>query len=52
MNTTRVLIFLTAVALAHADTIELTYGSKVEGKVHENNVEAKTVTLQFLLART
>lgn len=52
MKTSRILIFLTAVALAHADTIELANGNKVEGKVLENNTEAKTLTVEFNLGGT
>ncbi|MBE7495836.1 MAG: FMN-binding protein [Verrucomicrobiaceae bacterium] len=52
MKTTRILIFFAAVALAHADTIELANGNKVEGKVLENNAEAKTLTVEFNLGGT
>ncbi|MFO1485251.1 MAG: FMN-binding protein [Verrucomicrobiaceae bacterium] len=33
----------------HADTIELANGNKVDGKVLENNTEAKTLTVEFNL---
>lgn len=49
MKATRILIFLTVVAQCHADTIELVNGNKVEGKVLENNAEAKTLTVEFNL---
>lgn len=52
MKTTLILIFLAAAALSQADTIELTNGNKVEGKVLENNAEAKTLTVEFKLAGT
>lgn len=38
--------------VAHADTIELANGNKVEGKVLEDNAEAKTLTVEFNLAGT
>ncbi|MBL9131334.1 MAG: FMN-binding protein [Verrucomicrobiaceae bacterium] len=52
MKTTRILIFLAAALLARADTIELANGNKVEGKVLENNAEAKTLTVEFNLGGT
>ncbi|GEP41763.1 FMN-binding protein [Brevifollis gellanilyticus] len=52
MKTTRLLIFLVVAALSHADTIELANGNKVEGKVLENNAEAKTLTVEFTLGGT
>ncbi|MCB1278485.1 FMN-binding protein [Prosthecobacter sp.] len=52
MVTSRILIFLAAIALAHADTIELANGNKVEGKVLENNAEAKQLTVEFNLGGT
>lgn len=38
--------------LVNADTIELANGNKVEGKVLENNAEAKTLTVEFNLSGT
>ncbi|MES2596916.1 MAG: FMN-binding protein [Verrucomicrobiota bacterium] len=52
MKTTRILLFLAVAALCHADTIELANGNKVEGKVLENNAEAKTLTVEFSLGGT
>lgn len=52
MKTSRILIFLTTAMLAHADTIELANGNKVEGKVPENNAETKTLTVEFNLGGT
>jgi uncharacterized protein with FMN-binding domain len=37
------------IAILRADTIELMNGAKVEGTVIENNADAKTVTVEFLL---
>lgn len=52
MKTARILILLAVAALGRADTIELVNGSKVEGKVLENNAEAKTLTVEFNLGGT
>lgn len=52
MKTIPILAFLIVAAIASADTIELANGNKVEGKVLENNAEAKTLTVEFSLAGT
>ncbi|MBK8040633.1 MAG: FMN-binding protein [Verrucomicrobiaceae bacterium] len=52
MKTIPILAFLIVAATANADTIELANGNKVEGKVLENNAEAKTLTVEFSLAGT
>lgn len=52
MKTTRILIFMAVAVISRADTIELANGNKVEGKVLENNAEAKTLTVEFSLGGT
>src|SRR4051812_20540108 len=47
MKTIHILIFLAAAAMCRADTIELTNGAKVEGRVLENNQALKTLTIEF-----
>src|SRR6185436_12522979 len=52
MKTTQLLIFLAATALCRADTIELANGTKLEGRVLENNAAAKTLTIEFNIGGT
>src|SRR3954466_8910280 len=47
MKTIHLLMFLSAAATCGADTIELTNGAKVEGRVLENNQALKTITIEF-----
>jgi uncharacterized protein with FMN-binding domain len=49
MKPIRILLFLAAAAMCRADTIELTNGAKVEGRVLENNQALKTLTIEFNL---
>src|SRR4051812_6271996 len=52
MKTMRILIFLATAMLCRADTIELTNGAKVEGRVLENNQALKTLTIEFNVGGT
>lgn len=52
MKTIRILLFLAAAAVTHADTLELANGNKLEGKVLEENTTDKTLTVEFSLGGT
>ncbi len=47
MKTIRILICLAAAAICRADTIELANGTKLEGRVLENNATARTLLIEF-----
>jgi len=47
MKKVHLLILLAAAALCRADTIELANGTKLEGRVLENNTAARTLLIEF-----